>query len=149
PRRALVVVVAHRRPHLARLQIRVCRLDLLGQCRTESLVGIQRHLMFALRFGQGLLLHAEEARAFAIGSPAVGRAKTFEPTSIPTSRPVGDTSWVGACAQEQHTDQPCASRETVTVLLVPATGRLQRTAIHPILARAKQPLSNWAPLPYS
>jgi hypothetical protein len=56
---------------------------------------------------------------------------------------------VGTSAQEQQTYQPSASRETVTVLMVPCTGRDQRTAIRPILERTSEPFSSRAPLPYS
>src|SRR5262249_49110188 len=42
-------------------------------------------------------------------------------------------------AQDKETYQPSASRETVTVLLVPTTGRLQRTALRPSLASTRYP----------
>jgi hypothetical protein len=38
---------------------------------------------------------------------------------------------------------------TVTVLIVPATGRDQRTAMRPTFDSTRAPLSSRAPLPYS
>ena len=46
--------------------------------------------------------------------------------------PVRGSGSAGTSAHEQQTYQPSASRETVTVLMRPSTGRDQRTAIRPI-----------------
>jgi hypothetical protein len=43
----------------------------------------------------------------------------------------------GTSAQEQQTSHPSASRETVTVLMLPSTGRDQRTAMRPIFDRTR------------
>src|SRR5262249_57410666 len=66
---------------------------------------------------------------------------TFSPRSMPVSRPVGGNGCVGTSAQEKHTYHPSASREIVTVLGIPSSGRLQRTPIRPILERIRKPLS--------
>ena len=71
----------------------------------------------------------------------------FRPTALPVSLPVRGTGWVGASAQEQATYQPSASGERVTVVGVPAWGRLQRTALRPSLDRTKHPWSRVAPVP--
>jgi hypothetical protein len=67
----------------------------------------------------------------------------------PVSRPVRGNGWVGTSAQEKQTYQPSASLLIVTVLIVPCTGRDQRTAMHPILDKTSEPLSRRAPLPSS
>jgi len=42
---------------------------------------------------------------------------------------------IGAAAHEQATDQPSAALDMVTVLGVPVSGRLQRTATRPTVLR--------------
>src|SRR5215472_7228109 len=57
--------------------------------------------------------------------------KTLRPTSIPVSRPVSGSGWVGTSAQEKHTYQPSASRLSVTVFMVPSMRRDQRAVVQP------------------
>src|SRR5262249_47954458 len=68
---------------------------------------------------------------------------------MPVSWPVGGTGWTGTSAQEQQPYHPSASWLSVTVLLLPTTGRLQRTALRPILDKTRDPFSHRAPLPYA
>src|SRR5262245_52113820 len=51
---------------------------------------------------------------------------TFSPTSMPVSLPVTGNASVGTSAHELPTYHPSASRETVTVLGVPWSGRWRR-----------------------
>jgi hypothetical protein len=53
------------------------------------------------------------------------------PKSIPVSCPVDGSGCRGTSAQEKLTYQPSASREIVTVLGVPSSGRDQRSASRP------------------
>jgi hypothetical protein len=54
---------------------------------------------------------------------------------------------IGAAAHEQATDQPSAALDMVTVLGVPVSGRLQRTATRPTVLRMRNPWSRVAPVP--
>jgi hypothetical protein len=71
------------------------------------------------------------------------------PTSLPVARQGGGNGGGGTAAHEQHTSQPSASWETVTVVGEPARGRDQRTALRPLVARTRSPLARRAPWPSS
>src|SRR5262245_35902747 len=78
-------------------------------------------------------------------------------TAVSTARrPPGPSRVRGRAAREKPPltsptppDHPAASRLSVTVLLVPWRGRLQRTALRPLLAPTRDPWSSCAPLPYA
>jgi hypothetical protein len=78
-------------------------------------------------------------RGFSTASPADVIRNTFNPTSMPVSRPVAGRGSVGTSAQEKQTYQPSASWIMVTVLTVPTRSRLHFTAIRPILERTNAP----------
>ncbi len=80
--------------------------------------------------------------------PSAAMRKTFRPTSMPVSRPVSGNGRTGTSAQARLAYQPSASREIVTGLGVPSSGRDQRTATRPIFDRTRKPLSSRAPLSY-
>src|SRR5262249_16796418 len=56
--------------------------------------------------------------------------------------------WIVSSAHEKEMYQPSAPRERVTVVGMPANGRLQRTASWSLLESTKKPLSRVAPLPH-
>jgi hypothetical protein len=63
---------------------------------------------------------------------------------LASADPVRGNGCTGTAAHEKDTYQPSASLETVTVLLVPSTGRDQRTAMRPIVFNTREPCSSCA-----
>src|SRR5262249_57398544 len=78
-------------------------------------------------------------RGFSTPAPSAVIRNTFSPTSMPASGVLGGKGCVGTSAQENETYQPSASRERVTILMVPTRGRDQRTASRPIFDNTRQP----------
>jgi hypothetical protein len=88
-------------------------------------------------------------RGFSTAQPSAVAGKTVNPASMPASLPVGGRGCVATAAREQPAYQPSASRQRVTVLGVPWSGRCNYTGIRPIFARLRmRPPSSTAPLPY-
>jgi hypothetical protein len=92
-----------------------------------------------------------EQRGWWSRVPSARVANESTPRSIPVSCPVGGRGCRGTSAQEMATYQPSASLEIVivTALGVPSLGRLQGTAIRPLLASTSEPCSSRTPLPHS
>jgi hypothetical protein len=87
----------------------------------------------------------------ATTTPWAVTRKTFTPTAIPVSWPVGGSGCVGTSAQERQAYQPSASRAMVTVFGVPANGRCNRIGNRigrrPSFERRSTPPSTAAPPP--
>src|SRR5262249_50805238 len=62
PRRVLVAILAHQAPDVTWVQVRVQSFGLSGKRRAKRLMGVHRHLMLPLGFGQGVFFPTKEAR---------------------------------------------------------------------------------------
>src|SRR5262249_59623815 len=88
-----------------------------------------------------------EWRGCSTASPSAVLRNTVSPPALPVSCPVRGSGRIGTSAHENPTYQPSACCDSVTVLGVPSSGRLHRTASRPIVERTRKPFSSVAPLP--